>query len=56
MKNFQDLPVQGNKVIIYLSNRKLFCMNPACRDRTFSERFDCISDKAKNQKDWKKKS
>lgn len=50
MKNFQNLPVQGNKVIIYLSNRKFFCMNPACTHRTFSERFDCISDKAKKTK------
>lgn len=50
MKNFQDLPAQGNKVIIYLSNIKFFCMNPVCTHRTFSERFDCISDKAQKTK------
>lgn len=50
MKNFQDLPVQGNKVIIYLLNRKFFCTNPNCTHKTFSERFDCISDKSKKTK------
>lgn len=46
-KNFQDLPVQGNKVTIYMLNKKFFCINPDCTYKTFSERFDCISDKAK---------
>lgn len=50
MKDFQDLPIQENKVIIYLLNQKFFCVNPACTYKTFSERFDCISDKAKKTK------
>lgn len=27
VKQFQDLPIQGNKVIIKLTNRKMFCVN-----------------------------
>lgn len=50
MKNFQDLPVQGNKVIIYLLNRNFFCTNPNCTHKTFSKRFDSISGKAKKTK------
>lgn len=48
-ENFQDLPVQGNKVTIYMLNKKFFCINPDYTHKTFSERFGCISDKAKKQ-------
>ncbi|WP_209125552.1 transposase family protein [Alkalihalobacillus sp. BA299] len=27
-RSFQDLPIQGKKVLITLSNRKMFCDNP----------------------------
>ncbi|QCJ41179.1 transposase family protein [Bacillus sp. S3] len=37
-KSFQDLPMQGNKVMIHLNNRKLFCKNPTCSHKTFTER------------------
>lgn len=49
-KSFQDLPIQGKKVMIHLVNRKFFCLNPDCIYHTFSERFDCIADKAKKTK------
>lgn len=49
-KSFQDLPIQGKKVTIHLVNRKFFCFNPDCTHHTFSERFDCIADKAKKTK------
>jgi len=46
-QNFQDLPIQGNKVFIIIRNRKMFCDNPDCSHTTFAERFDFISYKAK---------
>jgi len=46
-RTFQDLPIQGNKVIIVLLNRKMFCDNPECDHTKFSERFDFLPSKAK---------
>ncbi|WP_331805962.1 hypothetical protein [Virgibacillus dokdonensis] len=44
---FQDLPIQGKKVIITLMNRKMFCDNPLCDRTTFAEYFSLIDSKAK---------
>ncbi len=41
-KEFQDLPIQDNQIIILIRNRKMFCLNPRCSHKTFSERFDFI--------------
>lgn len=46
-KEFQDLPIQDNQVTILIRNRKMFCPNPACSHKTFSERFDFIRYKAR---------
>lgn len=46
-RTFQDLPLQGKKVIIVLSNRKMFCNNPECDHKTFAESFDFLKHKAK---------
>ncbi len=46
-KSFQDLPIQGKKVVIIIKNRNLFCVNPECPRYTFSETFDFIDAKAK---------
>lgn len=46
-KSFQDLPIQGKKVLIILNNRKMFCNNPMCSNKTFAEKFDFISPKGK---------
>jgi transposase len=46
-KEFQDLPIQDNQVIILIRNRKMFCINPECSHKTFSERFDFIQYKAR---------
>lgn len=46
-KSFQDLPVQGKKVIILLDNRKMFCNNPECSHTTFAETFSFIEPKSK---------
>lgn len=46
-RSFQDLPIQGKKVIVVLDNRKMFCHNPECEHKTFAETFDFLSPKAK---------
>ena len=50
IKTFQDLPIQDKKVIIVLDNRKFFCENKECSNKTFSETFDCIDFKSKKSK------
>jgi transposase len=46
-RSFQDLPIQGKKVIIVVNNRKMFCNNPECGHKTFAETFDFLAHKAK---------
>ncbi len=46
-REFQDLPIQDNPVVILIRNRKMFCANPECSHKTFSERFDFIAYKAR---------
>lgn len=46
-KSFQDLPIQGMKVIIVLENKKYFCKNIKCNHTTFAETFDFIGKKSK---------
>lgn len=49
-KSFQDLPIQGKKVIIILNNRKMFCNNLNCNHKTFAEEFEFIVSKGKKTK------
>lgn len=49
-RTFQDLPIQGKKVIMILKNRKMFCNNPDCDHTTFAERFTFLNKKAKKTK------
>ena len=42
-REFQDLPIMNMKVIILLNNRKMFCINPECKHKTFAERFDFLA-------------
>lgn len=49
-RSFQDLPMQKMKVIIILSNRKMFCHNPDCDHITFAETFEFLQPKAKKTK------
>lgn len=49
-KSFQDLPIQGKKVIIIIKNRNMFCTNKDCDKYTFSQQFDFIEPKAKKTK------
>ena len=46
-KSFQDLPIQGNKVVIDINNRNMFCKNIDCKRYTFSETFNFLNSKAK---------
>lgn len=46
-RTFQDLPVQGKKVIFFIMNRKMFCNNLQCNYKTFAERFVFLPFKAK---------
>jgi len=39
LRKLQDLPMQGKKVVVYLTNRKYFCGNEQCGRRTFAEQF-----------------
>lgn len=47
IRTFQDLPIQGKKVIIVLYNKKMFCTNSDCLHTTFAETFNCYKPKAK---------
>jgi len=49
-RSFQDLPIQGKKVKIILTNRKFFCNKPDCEHTTFAESFDFLKFKAKKTK------
>ena len=42
-KTVQDLPIQGNKVILLIESRKMFCLNDKCSQKTFGERFSFLS-------------
>ena len=46
-KSFDDLPLNGKKVTVKINNRKMFCDNPACLHKTFSETYDFVSRRAK---------
>lgn len=46
-RRFQDLPIQGKKVVIILKNKKIFCDNEKCNATTFAEKFTFLNNKAK---------
>ena len=41
-RKFRDLPIQGKKAEIIISNRKFFCANSDCNHKTFAEVFECL--------------
>ena len=49
-RKFQDLPIQGKKVVILMDIRKMFCGNHDCAHKTFAESFDFIAPLAKKTK------
>lgn len=46
-KSFQDLPIQGRKVVVTIRNRKMFCSNSNCSKKTFAETFEFLAPNAK---------
>jgi transposase len=50
IRSFQDLPIQGKKVNVILNNRKMFCSNSKCENKTFAETFNFLPNKAKKTK------
>lgn len=46
-REIQDLPIQGKRSILLVTTRKLFCDNPECQKKTFSERHPFVSIKGK---------
>lgn len=46
-RNFRDLPIQGNPVVIELRTRRMFCNNPECQHTTFAERYSFLRGSAK---------
>lgn len=46
-RSFQDLPMQGKKVYVRITNRKYFCDNRKCPHTTFAESFSFLKPKAK---------
>ena len=49
-REIQDIPLQDRQTILLLNTRKVFCMNPDCSHKTFSERFDFIAPKERKTK------
>lgn len=49
-RSFQDLPIQGKKTLVIITNRKMFCNNSECGHKTFAEQFDFLEHKAKKSK------
>jgi transposase len=50
VRKLQDLPIQGKKATICLTNRKYFCRNADCGHRTFAEQFSFYEPKATKTK------
>lgn len=46
-REIQDIPIQNKQTILLLDIRKMFCNNPDCSHKTFSERFDFVSSKGR---------
>lgn len=49
-RSFQDLPIQDKKVVYVLRNRKFFCKNADCNQKTFAESYDFLAFKGKMTK------
>lgn len=49
-RKIQAIPLHNKQTIILLNVRKMFCNNPECSHKTFSERFDFVSPKGRKTK------
>lgn len=46
-REIQDLPLQDRQVILLMDTRKMFCKNPNCPHKTFSEEHPLAAVKAR---------
>lgn len=46
-REIQDLPIQDKQVILLVDTRKMFCDNPECSHKTFTETHSFVAYKAK---------
>lgn len=46
-REIQDLPIQDRQVILLVNTRKMFCNNPNCSHKTFSEKHPFVVTKGK---------
>ena len=49
-REIQDIPIHNRQTILLLKTRKMFCLNPECHQKTFSEPFEFVSPKSKKTK------
>lgn len=49
-REIQDIPTQGRQTILLVAARKLFCINPSCPHKTFSERFHFVTPNGRKTK------
>ena len=42
LRKFQDLPISGKKVTIVITNKKYFCNNTGCENKTFAETYEFL--------------
>lgn len=48
--DIQDIPLLDKQMILLLFTRKMFCKNPGCEHKTFSEPFDFVAPNGKKTK------
>lgn len=46
-REIQDLPIQDNSVVLLVDTRKMFCSNPCCSHKTFSENHPFVARRGK---------
>ncbi|WP_349948567.1 transposase family protein [Lacrimispora sp. BS-2] len=49
-RELQDIPLHEKQTILLLDTRKVYCDNPECSHKTFSERFDFVVPNGKKTK------
>lgn len=50
MRSFQDIPLNGKRVIIHMPIRKMLCFNPFCTVTAFMERFEFLARNSRKTK------
>lgn len=50
IRNIEDIPIQERQTILRVKTRKMFCNNPECQHKTFSESFEFVEPKGRKTK------